>query len=82
MTIRGVTVTMHYPKSDKEMWGDYYDVTINIACGDKMFHMDYGDAYHDKGWEKSLGFLDALKVLYGDKIPILQLRAADREDLE
>ena len=80
MKIRGATVTAHYPKSDKEMYGDYYDVTINVACGDMMLHMEYGDAYHDKGWEKAQGFVDALKLLYGSKFPVLQLRAADRED--
>lgn len=78
--IRGVTVTIHYPKSDKEMWGDYYGVTIDIACGDKRFHMAYGDSYHDKGLEKAKGFVDALKTLYGDKIPFLELRAADIDD--
>ena len=78
--IHGVTVTTHYPKSDKEMWGDYYDITINVACGDVMLHMDYGDSYHDKGYAKAEGFVDALKLLYGDKIPVLNLRAADRDD--
>ena len=80
LKVRGVTVTVHYPKSDKRMDGDYYDVTINVACGDAMLHMDYGDSYHDKGWAKAEGFVDALKLLYGDKLPVLQLRAADRED--
>ena len=78
--VNGATVTMHYPKSDKDMYGDYYDVTINVACGDTMLHMEYGDAYHDKGWEKAQGFVDALKLLYGDKFPVLELRAADRKD--
>lgn len=78
--IKGITITTHYPKTDQEMWGDYYDVTIHVACGDMLFHMDYGDSYHDKGMEKAEGFVDAIKLLYGDKIPILRLRAADREE--
>ena len=78
--VNGATVTIHYPKSDKNMDGDYYDVTINFYAGDLMFHQEYGDYYHDKGVDKSDGFIDALKLLYGDKLPIMRLRAADRED--
>jgi hypothetical protein len=78
---RGATMTIHYPKSDKNMEGDYYDVTINVYLGDEMLHMDYGDYYHDKGTDKAQGFLDALTAIYGSKFPILRLRAADREDI-
>lgn len=81
MEIKGATVTMHYPKSDKDFYGDYSDVTINVYGGkDKSWHMDYGDSYHDKGWEKSQGFVDCLKVIFRSKLPILFLRQADRED--
>lgn len=76
----GATVTTHFPKSDKDMYGDYYDVTINAYINGKMYSAQYGDSYHDKGWEKAEGFVDALKMLYGPKFPVLKLRSADRED--
>lgn len=78
--VHGITVTAHYPKSDTKMYGDYYDISINVACGDKMLSAEYGDQYHDKGWEKAEGFIDAFKLIFGDKLPVLKLRAADRED--
>ena len=77
----GVTVTTHYPKSDPEMWGDYYDVDIYISAPDgREYGMQYGDHYHNRGIDKAEGFVDALKTLYGDKLPVLKVRLADRED--
>lgn len=78
----GATVTTHWPKSDPDMFGDYYDVDIHISAPDgREYGIQYGDSYHDKGWEKADGFVDALKILYGNKLPILKIKIADREDI-
>ena len=78
--VTGVTVTTHYPQSDKEMDGDYYDVGIDFHRGNDVFYQEYGDSYLDKGREKAEGFVDALKCLYGHKLPVLKIQVADRED--
>ncbi len=76
----GVTITVHYPKSDKEMDGDYYDVTIDLTLGKLHYQQTYGDYYHEKGTEKVQGFVDALKLIYGSKFPIIRADVADRRD--
>lgn len=79
--IDGITITTHYPDNDPEMFGDYYDITIDIRAGNMEYHMDYGDYYHDKGSDKAEAFVDAIKLLYGDKVPVLHFDAADRKDI-
>ena len=76
----GVTVTTHYPKSDKQMYGDYYTVSIRVTRGKMTYAMEYGDHYHDKGQAKAEGFVDALKILFGSKFPVIRHRVADQED--
>ena len=76
----GITVTTHYQKSDTECGSDYCDVHIDVTVKDKRYHMDYGDAYHDKGHEKAEGFVDALKIVFGSKFPVIRVDVADRED--
>ena len=82
MTVKkeGVTVTTHYPKSDKNKDGDYYDVTVDATVLEQQYHWEYGDSYHDKGREKAEGVVDALKTIYGKKFITLKISVADRED--
>ena len=75
----GVTVTTHYPKSDPEMQGEYSDVTIDVYMNNQHYRLEYGDAYHDKGWERAMGVVDGLK-LFNTRLPVLKIRVADRED--
>jgi len=77
----GVTMVVHYPKSDREMWGDYYDVTIDVTLDTKTYHQEYGDHYHEKGVSKAEGFVDALRLIYGSKFPAIRYNVADRDDL-
>ena len=78
--VNGVTITTHFPKSDKDMFGDYYDVIVDAYLDDDEYHIGYGDHYHDKGLDKAAGFVDALRLLYGQKLPVLNIRVADRDE--
>ena len=81
MKIKGITVTTHYPKSDKRCEGDYYDVDIMVKADNKQyFAMQYGDHYHDKGHDKAQGFVDAIHALFGSSVPVLRYNVSDRED--
>lgn len=77
----GVTVIVHYPITDPQMTGDYYDVTVDVTLDNKRYHMDYGDYYHDKGTAKAEGFIDALRIIYGSKFPVIRGRQADRDEV-
>ena len=55
-----ITVRMHYSVEDPECGSDYYSIEILDAAGKVL--QSYGDAYHDKGWEKAEGFLDAMRA--------------------
>lgn len=76
----GVTITTHYPKSDKTMGGDYYDVTVDFRVAKVDYRLEYGDYYHDKGTEKAEAVVDCLRALFGSKFPVIRAQAADRED--
>lgn len=76
----GMTITTHWPKTDPDRMGDYYDVTIDLYLDGIHYQAAYGDQYHDKGMEKAEGFRDALRCLYGQKFPVLYSFVADREE--
>lgn len=78
--LKGITVTTHYPKTDPKMQSDYYDITIDVRGKGWDGAMQYGDYYHDKGYEKAEGYLDAMQLVYGTRFPILKIRIADREE--
>lgn len=77
----GITVTTHYTTTDPECVSDYYDIEVNLYLGHKHFRMEYGDNYHDSGQSKAQGFIDAIRVMYGSKFPVIYVDVADREDL-
>lgn len=77
----GLTIAYHYPITDPECHGDYYDVTVDAQINGMKYSIQYGDEYHDKGSEKAEGFKDAFQVIYGNKFPIRHIYLADREEL-
>lgn len=78
----GAVVTAHYPNTDPDMISDYYDIEIQVTLPEgRKIKKAYGDAYHDKGHEKTEGFVDCLYLLYGDRFPVEWVDKADREDL-
>lgn len=79
--LKGITIETHYPNTDPECISDYYDIVINIRGKGWDGRMEYGDYYHDRGSDKAEGFIDAMKLVYGDKFPVLRIDLADREDL-
>lgn len=50
---------------DPDCSSDYYGVEI---LQDGKIIQEYGDAYHDSGYEKMEGFFDALSWIHGKKI--------------
>ena len=74
----GVTVVIHYPSNDKDCSGDYDNVTVNLDNGKNL--ISYGDAYHDKGYEKAFAFVDGLMHTY--KVVVKEKRIADAEPWE
>ena len=80
MKIKGITVSTHYSKADPDYSGDYCEVHVEVrATGGMEFAMQYGDHYHDKGWERAQGFVDAVQALHGPKIPVIRYNVADIE---
>jgi len=58
-----VCVVVHYWETDINCSHDY--TSIDIVIGGVVV-ADYGDAYHDKVRDKVAGFIDALRIVYGD----------------
>ena len=59
-----IKVVTHYPVSDPECHGDYWDIEMFIE-GDLF--LEFGDDYHNKGQaqvEGVLAFLDASEIEY------------------
>jgi hypothetical protein len=56
-----VVVTTHYLKEDEDCLSDYCSVDISI---DGIKIAEYGDAYHDRGREKSQGFIAAIQTFH------------------
>ena len=75
-----ILITEHYNKEDKLFERDYLSIDIEV---DGQLIKEYGDYYHDKGYEKMLGFLDALKYLVSvseiDPVTITYKKVADGE---
>lgn len=78
--VNGLTRTIHYTESNPG--GDYTDVTIDLHLDGIHYQTEWGDSYHDKGWERSDGFIDAIRMIYGEKFPIIDVEANDREDID
>ena len=71
-----VQQVIHYDKDDKEFVYDYH--SIDLLVDDKKV-VSYGDYCHDSGREKAIGFVDALKFVYGkNNVEVLDvIRIAD-----
>jgi len=74
-----ITIEFHYPKSDRKHEGDYWQ--IHIKGGSELLKT-YGDYYHDKGYEKALGFIDGVEYVSGNKIKTKVKHVSDLEDYE
>ena len=55
-----IEVITHYPITDPECYGDYWDIEMLIN-GDLL--LEFGDFYHDKGQEKIAGILSFLDIM-------------------
>lgn len=55
-----IEIVTNYCSDDPKFSGDFCEVDIYI---DEQLVISYGDYYHDKGWEKVEGFLDAVGYL-------------------
>lgn len=74
---REFLIVTHYSKDDLECEYDYIDIAI---LEDGILIQEYGDSYHDKGKEKTEGFIDAIIHVYGKKnILVHKKNVADRE---
>lgn len=71
-----VLVVTHYFKDDKKFYRDYTSIEIFI---NEVLTVEYGDDYHDKGYERSKGFLDCMKHIY-PKVVIKETNIADYDD--
>lgn len=74
MKLKQVT---HYPKSDPDCDGDYYDIELLSETG--MVIVEYGDYYHEKGEEKMEGFIEGVEWVLGEKVKVERVDVADRE---
>lgn len=71
MTITRIT---QYCKDDPEFFGDYTAITLKL--GRKVI-ASFGDGYHDRGYEKSEGFLMGLR--YTHEVEVIEKRVATYE---
>lgn len=71
-----IKVVTHYSKDDTRCIGDYIDIEVFV---DGRLAIKYGDYYHDKGQEKAVGFIDAIKYSLNPKPEIVKEEIADRE---
>lgn len=74
-------VVYHYDKKDTEFVGDYYSVKVYRAFHNGVRHKikDYGDYYHDRGYEKAQGFLQGIEYYLGANMEVIYERVADME---
>lgn len=63
--MKKITVILLYATDDPDCFSDYYGVEI---LQDGKIIQEYGDNYHDKGYEKMEGFFDALSWIQGKKV--------------
>ena len=59
-----VQMVMHFGVEDKDCGGEYFEVTVVV---DDTVVITYGDDYHEKGEDKALGFIDALRHTAGEE---------------
>lgn len=62
--MKKVEIISYYDFKDKKFDYDYEEIDIYV---DGKLAECYGDDYHDKGYDKSDGFVDALNFIYGSK---------------
>lgn len=72
-----ITVQTVYYKDDEEFERDYHSIRI---LQDGEIIQEYGDHYHDKGEEKSEGFIDALRLVGKNKYEFHYENIAHEED--
>lgn len=60
MSALDIVIISHHPDDDKDCGSDEYAVSVTV-CGYTV--AQYGDSYHDKGYEKAIGFVDAIKAM-------------------
>ena len=73
-----LTVVTHYEFHDTEFMGDYYDIEILDEQDDII--IQYGDCYHDKGEEKTSGFIEGFKHAVGhENVEVTYIKLADRD---
>ena len=75
-TKRAINITRetHYAEDDTGFHGDYYAVVLLDGLGEEI--AAFGDAYHDKGLEKSDGFLAGAAYGFGREIKVVERKIA------
>jgi hypothetical protein len=68
-----ITRITRYGEDDIDCGSDYYEIIIK--SGPKTL-ATFGDYYHDKGWEKSEGFIQGLRVCYPE-LKVVEREVAD-----
>lgn len=75
-----VKIVTHYSDQDPEFYGDYGSIEILI---NGVLAEEYGDYYHDKGREKSEGFMDCMEYMKShhiiDDFSVEEVSIADLE---
>lgn len=67
---------VHYSKDDPDFGGDYESIDICDAQGGVV--ASFGDYYHDKGQEKSDGFIAGVRWAIGkQKLTVKERNIAD-----
>lgn len=74
--MKKVVIMTRYGNDDPEFDSDYYEILIHDEHGKKLAH--FGDYYHDKGWEKTEGFVLGLKICYPN-LDVENISVADFE---
>ena len=74
--MKEIKIITHYYNIDTNFGGDYAGVSVYL---DNVLVKTYGDYYHDKGTEKSEGFLDGIKYIYPN-IKVIKEKIADSNE--
>ena len=61
------TIIYRHQKEDTDCGGDYYAIKLQLN-GETV--AEFGDSYHDSGYEKAIGFIQGVEYITKEKISI------------
>ena len=65
----------HYAPEDKDFSGDYWG--IDLLNQDREPVISWGDAYHERGQDKMLGFLAGVEYIAEQQVKVVTERIND-----